>query len=90
MKKDKEYQLVDRDGQVVEKLTGQNLQKQHYDSVDVNVRHRALQEQRRGRSEKKQKEGWDPGSKVKNTEKVGTRSPKVVNTDNVKGPSRRR
>ena len=75
LKKDKEYELVDRDGQVVEKLTGQNLQKQHYDSVDVNVRHRALQEQRRGRSGKKQEE-----------HKVGTRSPKVVNTDNVKGP----
>lgn len=64
LNKDKEYELVDRDGRIAEKLTGQNLQKQHYDNVDVNVKHRALQEQRRGKSEKKQKDkkGWDPGS----------------------------
>ena len=55
LNKDKEYELVDRDGRIAEKLTGQNLQKQHYDNVDVNVKHRALQEQRRGKSEKKQK-----------------------------------
>jgi len=64
LNKDKEYELVDRDGQIAEKLTGQNLQKQHYDNVDVNVKHRALQEQRRGKSEKKTKrqKGWDPRS----------------------------
>lgn len=69
LNKDKEYELVDRDGQVAEKLTGQNLQKQHYDNVDVNVKHRALQEQRRGKSEKKQK-----------GKKVGTPGPKVRKT----------
>ena len=61
LNKDKEYELVDRDGQVAEKLSGQNLQKQHYDSVDVTVKHRALQEQRRGKNEMEQK-GWDSGS----------------------------
>lgn len=79
LNKDKEYELVDRDGQVAEKLTGQNLQKQHYDNVDVNVKHRALQEQRRGKSEKKQK-----------GKKVGTPGPKVRKTESFKGPARRR
>lgn len=79
LNKDKEYELVDRDGQVAEKLTGQNLQKQHYDNVDVNVKHRALQEQRRGKSEKKQKD-----------KKVGTPGPKVKKTESFKGPPRRR
>lgn len=79
LNKDKEYELVDRDGQVAEKLSGQNLQKQHYDSVDVNVKHRALQEQRRGKSEKKQKD-----------KKVGTPGPKVKKTESFKGPARRR
>lgn len=79
LNKDKEYELVDRDGQVAEKLSGQNLQKQHYDNVDVNVKHRALQEQRRGKSEKKQKD-----------KKVGTPGPKVKKTEPFKGPARRR
>ncbi len=79
LNKDKEYELVDRDGQVAEKLSGQNLQKQHYDNVDVNVKHRALQEQRRGKSEKKQKD-----------KKVGTPGPKVKKTESFKGPARRR
>ena len=79
LNKDKEYELVDRDGQVAEKLSGQNLQKQHYDNVDVNVKHRALQEQRRGKSEKKQKD-----------KKVGTPGPKVRKTESFKGPARRR
>jgi len=79
LNKDKEYELVDRDGQIAEKLTGQNLQKQHYDNVDVNVKHRALQEQRRGKSEKKQKD-----------KKVGTPGPKVRKTESFKGPARRR
>ena len=79
LNKDKEYELVDRDGQIAEKLTGQNLQKQHYDNVDVNVKHRALQEQRRGKSEKKQKD-----------KKVGTPGPKVKKTESFKGPARRR
>ena len=79
LNKDKEYELVDRDGQIAEKLTGQNLQKQHYDNVDVNVKHRALQEQRRGKSEKKQK-----------VKKVGTPGPKVKKTESFKGPARRR
>ena len=79
LNKDKEYELVDRDGQIAEKLTGQNLQKQHYDNVDVNVKHRALQEQRRGKSEKKQKD-----------KKVGTLGPKVRKTESFKGPARRR
>lgn len=70
LNKDKEYELVDRDGRIAEKLTGQNLQKQHYDNVDVNVKHRALQEQRRGKSEKKQKD-----------KKVGTPGPKVRKTE---------
>lgn len=74
LNKDKEYELVDRDGRIAEKLTGQNLQKQHYDNVDVNVKHRALQEQRRGKSEKKQKD-----------KKVGTPGPKVRKTESVKG-----
>lgn len=78
LNKDKEYELVDRDGQVAEKLSGQNLQKQHYDNVDVNVKHRALQEQRRGKSEKKQKD-----------KKVGTPGPKVKKTESFKGPARR-
>lgn len=79
LNKDKEYELVDRDGQVAEKLSGQNLQKQHYDSVDVNVKHRALQEQRRSKNEKKQKD-----------KKVGTPGPKVKKTESFKGPPRRR
>lgn len=79
LNKDKEYELVDRDGQIAEKLTGQNLQKQHYDNVDVNVKHRALQEQRRGKSEKKQKD-----------KKVGTPGPKVRKTESVKGTPRGR
>ena len=79
LNRDKEYELVDRDGQVAEKLSGQNLQKQHYDSVDVTVKHRALQEQRRGKSEKKQKD-----------KKVGTPGPKVKKTESFKGPARRR
>lgn len=79
LNKDKEYELVDRDGQIAEKLTGQNLQKQHYDNVDVNVKHRALQEQRRGKSEKKQKD-----------KKVGTPGPKVRKTESVKGSPRGR
>lgn len=79
LNKDKEYELVDRDGQIAEKLTGQNLQKQHYDNVDVNVKHRALQEQRRGKSEKKQKD-----------KKVETPGPKVKKTESFKGPARRR
>lgn len=79
LNKDKEYELVDRDGQIAEKLTGQNLQKQHYDNVDVNVKHRALQEQRRGKSEKKQK-----------YKKVGTPGPKVRKTESVKGTPRGR
>lgn len=79
LNKDKEYELVDRDGQVAEKLSGQNLQKQHYDSVDVTVKHRALQEQRRGKSEKKQKD-----------KKVGTPGPKVRKTELVKGSPRGR
>lgn len=79
LNKDKEYELVDRDGQIAEKLTGQNLQKQHYDNVDVNVKHRALQEQRRGKSEKKQKD-----------KKVGTPGPKVKKTESFKGPARGR
>ena len=79
LNKDKEYELVDRDGQIAEKLTGQNLQKQHYDNVDVNVKHRALQEQRRGKSEKKQKD-----------KKVGTPGTKVRKTESFKGPARRR
>lgn len=79
LNKDKEYELVDRDGRIAEKLTGQNLQKQHYDNVDVNVKHRALQEQRRGKSEKKQKD-----------KKVGTPGPKVKKTESFKGPARRR
>lgn len=79
LNKDKEYELVDRDGQVAEKLSGQNLQKQHYDSVDVTVKHRALQEQRRGKSEKKQKD-----------KKVGTPGPKVRKTESVKGTPRGR
>ena len=58
---------------------GQNLQKQHYDNVDVNVKHRALQEQRRGKSEKKQKD-----------KKVGTPGPKVRKTESVKGSPRGR
>ena len=64
---------------MAEKLSGQNLQKQHYDSVDVTVKHRALQEQRRGKSEKKQK-----------YKKVGTPGPKVKKTESFKGPARRR
>ena len=79
LNKDKEYELVDRDGQIAEKLTGQNLQKQHYDNVDVNVKHRALQEQRRGKSEKKQKD-----------KKVGTPGSKVRKTESVKGSPRGR
>ena len=79
LNKDKEYELVDRDGQVAEKISGQNLQKQHYDSVDVTVKHRALQEQRRGKSEKKQKD-----------KKVGTPGPKVRKTESVKGSPRGR
>lgn len=79
LNKDKEYELVDRDGQVAEKLSGQNLQKQHYDSVDVTVKHRALQEQRRGKNEKKQKD-----------KKVGTPGPKVRKTESVKGSPRGR
>ena len=79
LNKDKEYELVDRDGQVAEKLSGQNLQKQHYDSVDVNVKNRALQEQRRVKSERKQK-----------AKKVGTPGPKVRKTESVKGTSRGR
>lgn len=79
LNKDKEYELVDRDGRIAEKLTGQNLQKQHYDNVDVNVKHRALQEQRRGKSEKKQKD-----------KKVGTPGPKVRKTESVKGSPRGR
>lgn len=79
LNKDKEYELVDRDGRIAEKLTGQNLQKQHYDNVDVNVKHRALQEQRRGKSEKKQKD-----------KKVGTPGPKVRKTESVKGSLRGR
>lgn len=79
LNKDKEYELVDRDGQVAEKLSGQNLQKQHYDSVDVNVKNRALQEQRIGKSERKQK-----------AKKVGTPGPKVRKTESVKGTSRGR
>ena len=79
LNKDKEYELVDRDGHIAEKLTGQNLQKQHYDNVDVNVKHRALQEQRRGKSEKKQKD-----------KKVGTPGPKVKKTESFKGLARRR
>ena len=79
LNKDKEYELVDRDGRIAEKLTGQNLQKQHYDNVDVNVKHRALQEQRRGKSEKKQKD-----------KKVGTPGPKVRKTESVKGTPRGR
>lgn len=79
LNKDKEYELVDRDGRIEEKLTGQNLQKQHYDNVDVNVKHRALQEQRRGKSEKKQKD-----------KKVGTPGPKVRKTESVKGSPRGR
>ena len=79
LNKDKEYELVDRDGQVAEKLSGQNLQKQHYDSVDVNVKNRALQEQRRGKNEKKQK-----------YKKVGTPGPKIRKTESVKGSPRRR
>ena len=79
LNKDKEYELVDRDGQIAEILTGQNLQKQHYDNVDVNVKHRALQEQRRGKSEKKQKD-----------KKVGTPGPKVRKTESFKGPARGR
>ena len=79
LNKDKEYELVDRDGRIAEKLTGQNLQKQHYDNVDVNVKHRGLQEQRRGKSEKKQKD-----------KKVGTPGPKVRKTESVKGSPRGR
>lgn len=79
LNKDKEYELVDRDGQIAEKLTGQNLQKQHYDNVDVNVKHRALQEQRIGKSEKKQKD-----------KKVGTPGPKIRKTESVKGTPRGR
>lgn len=79
LNRDKEYELVDRDGQVTEKISGQNLQKQHYDSVDVNVKNRALQEQRRGKSERKQK-----------AKKVGTPGPKVRKTESVKGTSRGR
>ena len=79
LNKDKEYELVDRAGRIAEKLTGQNLQKQHYDNVDVNVKHRALQEQRRGKSEKKQKD-----------KKVGTPGPKVRKTESVKGSPRGR
>lgn len=79
LNKDKEYELVDRDGQVAEKLSGQNLQKQHYDSVDVTVKHRALQEQRRSKNEKKQK-----------YKKVGTPGPKVRKTKSVKGTPRGR
>ena len=79
LNKDKEYELVDRDGQVAEKLSGQNLQKQYYDSVDVTVKHRALQEQRRGKNEKKQK-----------YKKVGTPGPKVRKTESVKGTPRGR
>ena len=79
LNKDKEYELVDRDGRIAEKLTGQNLQKQHYDNVDVNVKHRAFQEQRRGKSEKKQKD-----------KKVGTPGPKVRKTESVKGSPRGR
>lgn len=79
LNKDKEYELVDRDGRIAEKLTGQNLQKQHYDNVDVNVKHRALQEQRRGKSEKKQKD-----------KKVVTPGPKVRKTESVKGSPRGR
>ena len=79
LNRDKEYELFDRDGQAAEKLSGQNLQKQHYDSVDVTVKHRALQEQRRGKSEKKQKD-----------KKVGTPGPKVKKTESFKGPARRR
>ena len=79
LNKDKEYELVDRDGQVAEKLSGQNLQKQHYDSVDVNVKNRALQEQRRGKNEMEQK-----------YKKVGTPGPKVRKTESVKGTPRGR
>ena len=79
LNKDKEYELVDRDGQVAEKLSGQNLQKQHYDSVDVTVKHRALQEQRRSKNEKKQK-----------YKKAGTPGPKVRKTESVKGTPRGR
>lgn len=79
LNKDKEYELVDRDGQVAEKLSGQNLQNQHYDSVDVTVKQRALQEQRRGKNEKKQK-----------YKKVGTPGPKVRKTESVKGTPRGR
>ena len=79
LNKDKEYELVDRDGQVAEKLSGQNLQKQHYDSVDVTVKHRALQEQRRGKNEMEQK-----------YKKVGTPGPKVRKTESVKGTPRGR
>ena len=77
LNKDKEYELVDRDGQVAEKISGQNLQKQHYDSVDVTVKHRALQEKRRCKNEKKQK-----------YKKVGTPGPKVRKTESVKGTPR--
>ena len=64
---------------MAEKLSGQNLQKQHYDNVDVTVKHRALQEQRRGKNEKKQK-----------YKKVGTPGPKVRKTESVKGTPRGR
>ena len=55
------------------------LQKQHYDSVDVTVKHRALQEQRRGKNEMEQK-----------YKKVGTPGPKVRKTESVKGTPRGR
>lgn len=80
LEKDKEYELFDRDGNVAERKSGRNLQMQHYDNVDDNVRHRALQEQRRYKKDKKDKE---------NNKNLGTPRPEVKKANTAKSSLRR-
>ena len=52
--KDKEYELLDRDGKVVKKIKGEDLRNEHYDVVSDNVRNRMQRE--RDRREKDRRE----------------------------------
>ena len=54
MTKDKEYELLDRDGKVVKKIKGEDLRNEHYDVVSDNVRNRMQRE--RDRREKDRRE----------------------------------
>lgn len=52
LNKEKEYELTDKDGKVVEKIKGEDLSKNHYDKVLDETRDKALREKERAKNQR--------------------------------------